>query len=63
MTKCTPYEVLFGGKANILGQLQQRTAPVYNYDDIVHNYDIDHDVKQKLQTCDGIGRANLVQLE
>jgi hypothetical protein len=55
MTKYTPYEVLFGRKANIPGQLQQRTAPVYNYDDIVH------DVKKKLQTCHEIARANLRQ--
>jgi len=45
VTKYTAYEVLFGRKANILGQLQQRTATVYNYDDVVHNYDIVHEVK------------------
>ena len=42
-------------KANLPGQLQQRTAPLYNYDDIVH------DVKQKLQPCHAIARANLMQ--
>jgi len=40
---------------NLSGQLQQRTAPLYNYDDIVH------EVKQKLQTCQEIARANLMQ--
>jgi hypothetical protein len=45
MTNYTPYGVLFGRKANIPGQLQQTTPPVYNY------YDIVQDVKQKLQTC------------
>jgi transposase InsO family protein len=42
MTKYTPYEVLFGRKANIPGSLEQKTAPLYNYDYIVY------DVKQKL---------------
>lgn len=55
VTKYTPYEVLFGRKANIPGQLQQKTAPVYNYDDLVH------DVKQKLQACHEVARANLMQ--
>ena len=55
MTKYTPYEVLFGRKANIPGQLQQNTAPLYNYDDLVH------DVKQKLQVCHEAARANLLQ--
>jgi len=44
MAKYTPYKIVFGRKANLPGQLQQITAPPYNYDDIVH------DVKQKLQT-------------
>ena len=55
MTKYTPCEVLFGRKANIPGQLQQKTAPLYNYDDIVH------DVKQKLQVCHKIATENLMQ--
>ena len=50
-----PCEVLFGRKANIPGQLQQKTAPLYNYDDIVH------DVKQKLQVCHKIATENLMQ--
>ena len=45
MTKYTPCEIVFGRKANLPGQLQQKTAPLYNYDDIVH------DVKHKLQIC------------
>ena len=45
MAKHTPYEIVFGRKANLPGQLQQRPAPLYNYDDIVH------DIKGKLQTC------------
>jgi hypothetical protein len=55
MTKYTPYEVLFGRKVNMPGQLQQTPAPVYNYDDLVH------DVKRKLQECHEIARANLKQ--
>jgi hypothetical protein len=35
--------------------LQQRTAPAYDYDDIVH------DVKQKLQTGHEVARENLMQ--
>ena len=54
MTKYTPYEVLFGRKANIPGQLQQTPTPVYNYD-------IVHDVKRKLQECQKIARTNLKQ--
>ena len=55
MTKYTPYEILFGRKANIPGQLQQKPTPVYNYDDLVH------DVKLKLQRCHELARANLMQ--
>ena len=55
MTKFTPYEILFGRKANVPGQLQQRPTAVYNYDDIVH------DVKKRLQECYELARANLVQ--
>jgi len=55
MTKFTPYEVLFGRKANIPGQLQQAPAPVYNYDDVVY------DVKRKLQECHEVARTNLKQ--
>jgi hypothetical protein len=53
MTKYTPNEVLFGRKANMPGQLQQTPAPVYNYDDLVH------DIKRKLQECHVITRTNL----
>jgi hypothetical protein len=49
----TPYEILFGRKANIQGRLQQRTAPLYNY--------IVHDIKHKLQECHEVARANLMQ--
>jgi len=55
MTKYAPYEMVFGRKANLPGQLQQRTAPLYNYGDTVH------DVKQKLQICHEIARANLMK--
>jgi hypothetical protein len=55
MTKYTPYEIVFGRKANLPGQLQQRTAPLYNYDDIFH------DLKQKLRACHELARANLMQ--
>ena len=53
MTRYTPYEILFGRKANVPGQLQQASAPIYNYDDLVH------DVKRKLQVCHEIARDNL----
>jgi hypothetical protein len=46
---------VFGRKVNFPGQLQERTAPLYNYDDIVH------DVKQKLQICHETARANLMK--
>ena len=46
---------MFGRQVNIPGQLQQKTAPLYNYDDFVH------DIKQKLQACHEVARANLMQ--
>jgi len=55
MTKYTPYGIVFGRKDNLPGQLQQRTVPLYNYDDIFH------DLKQKLRACHEIARANLMQ--
>jgi hypothetical protein len=55
MTRYTPYEILFGRKANIPGHLQQTAVPVYNYDDLVY------DVKRKLQECHEIARANVRQ--
>jgi hypothetical protein len=55
MTKYTPYEILFGRKANIPGNLQQRPVPLYNYDDLIH------DIKKKLQECHEIARSNLIQ--
>jgi len=36
MTRYTPYEILFGRKANVPEQLQQNPAPAYNYDDVIH---------------------------
>jgi hypothetical protein len=45
MTRYTPYEILFGRKSNVSGQLQQKPAPVYSYDGVVQ------DVKRKLQSC------------
>jgi transposase InsO family protein len=55
MTKYTPYEVLFGRKANLPGKLQQNPTAVYNYDDIVQ------DIKRKLQECHKVARTNLLQ--
>jgi len=55
MTRYTPYEILFGRKANVPGQLQQKPAPVYNYSDV------DHDIERKPQECHELARANLVQ--
>jgi hypothetical protein len=55
MTKYTPYEILFGRKANIPGCLQQRSVPSYNYDDLIH------DIKRRLQECHEIARSNLIQ--
>jgi len=46
---------VFGRKANLPGHLKQRTAPLYNYDDMVH------DVKHKLQMCHELARANLMK--
>jgi hypothetical protein len=53
MTKFMSYEILFGRKANLPGQLYQKSV-VYNYDDIIS------DIKNKLQTCQELARANLI---
>ena len=53
MTNHTPYEIVFGRKASLPGQLQQKTALLYNY--------IVHDVKRKLQLCQELARANLMK--
>jgi hypothetical protein len=55
MTNDTPYELLFGRKANVPGQLHQQPAPLYNYNDLVN------DIKLKLQECHRIARENLIQ--
>ena len=55
MTKYTPYEILFGRKANIPGYLQYKSLPSYNYDDLIH------DIKKRLQECHEIARFNLIQ--
>jgi hypothetical protein len=55
MTRYKPYEILFGRKANVPEELQQKPTAVYNYDDIVH------DVKKRLQDCYELARANLIQ--
>ena len=43
VTKFTPYELLFGRKANLPGQLQSTPQPLYNMEDIVK------EIKQKFQ--------------
>jgi len=45
MIKYTPYELLFGRKDNIPGYLQQRPAPLYNHDDLIH------DIKREIQNA------------
>jgi len=55
MTKYTPYEILFGRKANIPGYVQYKSVPSYNYDDLIH------DIKKRLQECHEIARSNLIQ--
>jgi len=39
----------------VSGQLQQKPAPVYNYDDVIH------EIKRKLQERHELARANLMQ--
>jgi hypothetical protein len=55
MTKFTPYEILFGRKANIPGSLQHRSVPSYNYDNLIH------DIKRRLHECYEVARHNLIQ--
>ena len=55
MTRYTPYEILFGRKANVPRQLQREPTAMYNYNDV------GHDVKRKLQECHEFARANLMQ--
>ena len=35
ITRYSPYELLFGRKCNLPGELEQKAQPLYNYDDIV----------------------------
>jgi hypothetical protein len=53
MPNYTPYEILFGRKANIPECLQQRSIPSYNYD-LIH-------IKRKLQECHEIAKYNLTE--
>ena len=55
ITRYTPYKMLFGRKASVPGQLLQKPTAVYNYDYVVN------DVKRKLQECNELTRANLMQ--
>ena len=54
VTKFTPYELLFGRKANIPGSLCKQPQPLYNMEDLVQN------LKQKFQSAWTQARANLI---
>ena len=45
VTKFTPYELLFGRIAKIPGMLQQKPQPLYNYENLVHEF------RQKFQVA------------
>lgn len=55
-TKYTPFEMLFGRKANLPGLLQKKPEEMlYNPDDVVR------EIKLRLQTCAQIARENLIK--
>lgn len=53
ITKFTPYELMFGRRANIPGQLQQEPQPLYNYESLVQS------IKQKFQVTWKKAKENL----
>jgi hypothetical protein len=57
ITLYSPYELLFGRRCNIPGELEQEVQPLYNYDDIVKV------IKYKMQESHHIARKNLMQFK
>lgn len=53
VTKFTPYELLFGRKANLPGTLQSKPQPLYNMEDLVK------DIRQKFQVSWQLAKENL----
>ena len=55
VTKFTPYELLFGRKANIPGSLSKQPQPLYNMEDLVQ------DLRQKFQSAWAQAKENLIR--
>ena len=51
----TPFELLFGYKAQVSSSLQERPMPHYNYDDYVG------ELKGRMQTAHAVARDRLVE--
>jgi hypothetical protein len=57
ITGYSPYELLFGRRCNLLGELEQEVQPLYNYDDIVRV------IKHRLQESHRVARRNLMKFK
>jgi hypothetical protein len=57
ITRFSPYELIFGKRCNLPGELEQEVQPLYNYDDIVKV------IKYRLQESHHIARKNLMKFK
>ncbi|PNF31840.1 hypothetical protein B7P43_G08901 [Cryptotermes secundus] len=57
ITQYSPYELLFGRKCNLPGELEQKIQPLYNYDDIVKV------IRHRLQESHHIAQRNLMKFK
>jgi hypothetical protein len=57
ITRYSPYELLFGRRCNLPGELEQEVQPLYNYDDIVKV------IKYRLQESHHIAQKNLMRFK
>jgi hypothetical protein len=57
ITRYSPYELLFGRRCNLPGEVEQEVQPLYNYDDIVKV------IKHRLQESHHIAQKNLMKFK
>jgi hypothetical protein len=57
ITGNSPYELLFGRRCNLPGELEQEVQPLYNYDDIVRV------IKYRLQESHRVAQRNLMKFK
>jgi hypothetical protein len=57
ITGYSPYELLYGRRCNLPGELEQEVQPLYNYDDIVRV------IKYRLQESHRVAQRNLMKFK